>query len=268
MSNYEIRYECSHSLMLPRKSEEEPSNIAAGSESDVPFVISCTNEEGDEDIVETCHVSIGLKKSDPSRYEPRKRFGSFACGPRKFSNTFSTIAHSRTRKSLPLNIKSNEQSEAADFRQHLKAAYQRTFNKMSRHNSVVPQYFNVVVLINSLTTDVSRNPLMSRILAMFRSVITDLGRLVRSSPSTFTFPPKTAYGIQRHVCETKFHLHKPRLFSSGVRLRCGVLVKSANLAGMKKSELVRIDFAVIAHLQQHHFFRFSYATSNIETKHA
>ncbi|GFY50805.1 uncharacterized protein TNIN_392081 [Trichonephila inaurata madagascariensis] len=117
----------------------EPSNIAAGSKSDTPFVISCTNEEGDEDIVETCHVPIGLKKSDPSCYEPRKRFGSFACGPRKFSNTFSTIAHSRTRKSLPLNIKSTEQSETADFRQHLKATYQRTFNKMSRHNSIVPQ---------------------------------------------------------------------------------------------------------------------------------
>ncbi|GFQ96521.1 uncharacterized protein TNCT_649581 [Trichonephila clavata] len=139
MSNYEIRYECSHSLMPLRKSEGEPSNIAAGAESDIPFVISCTNEEGDEDIVETFHVPIGLKKSDPSRYEPRKRFGSFACGPRKFSNTFSTIAHNRTRKSLPLNLKSNEHSETADFRQHLKTAYQKTFDKMSRHNSVVPQ---------------------------------------------------------------------------------------------------------------------------------
>ncbi|GFT40924.1 hypothetical protein NPIL_700231 [Nephila pilipes] len=137
-----------HSLLFTRKSIDEPSNTAVeyastSAEVDVPIVISCTNEEGDENVVDTCHVPLGLRKSDPLRSEPRKKFGSFACGHRKFSTPFSSTAQSRTRKSLPLNLRRSELSETVDLTQNFRAAYFTKLNMMSRHNSVVPQIFNI-----------------------------------------------------------------------------------------------------------------------------
>ncbi|GBO07414.1 hypothetical protein AVEN_82301-1, partial [Araneus ventricosus] len=114
---------------FPNKGVDNAKLIAASEHS---FVIRCTNADGDEDIVET----IDLQNNKPADNGRRKKFGSFAFGTRKSSKTSS--ANHRTRKSLPVNIGSTENSEA-DFAFNLKTAYQKTFCKVSRHNSVVPQ---------------------------------------------------------------------------------------------------------------------------------
>ncbi|GIY86385.1 uncharacterized protein CDAR_545721 [Caerostris darwini] len=158
MSTNEIRFEPVPPLIFVDDTNDETLNgISEHAKSTIhecPFVIRCINADGDENIVETCHVPLDYQtNSEISGNRARKKFGSFAFGHRKFSSTYHTTEPRRTRKSLPLNIGTNKHSEHSDITASLRAAYQKKFKKASRHNSVVPQVSQVLFYL-SLTIDI------------------------------------------------------------------------------------------------------------------